>query len=245
MKKILALILAACCVLALVSCVGGATDEETTMRVNEIKEMFATGVPTKIVTTTVHTVGSTILTSNATLVTGILNSKTVSVYINDIEELAQVSNSLDPISRKTETLWYMQGKGTSKDKGVTWDSEGVDFAPAAGSIKINLDVNKATTVKYDEATETLVMTFDAANANSVVDSYLAEGQKIESDLTVTVGTSGGSVTMIKLEYKIPEHTIDVEGATNEDGSAVTVTIQETTVVITAVYEYDIQDVTLE
>lgn len=247
MKKIIALMLALCCVFAVVSCGGGGAEvgDEITTKVNEIKNMFATSVPTKTVTTTTHTVGSTILTSTATLTTGMLNSKEVSVYINETEELAQVSNSLDPIDRKTETLWYMEGKGTSKDKGATWNAEGENFAPVAGSIRVRLDASKATETTYDEDKGELVMTFSKDNATDVVKSYLVEGQKIESELVVTVTTSGGSVSSIKIEYTIPEHTITVEGATNEDGSAATVTIQETSVVIYATYEYDLQDVTLD
>lgn len=244
MKKIIALMLALCCVFAVVSCGGTQYDDETSAKVAEISAMFSTSVPTKTVTTTVHTVGSTILTSTSTLTTGMLNSKTVSVYVNNTEELAQVSNSLDPINRKTETLWYMQGKGTSSDKGATWDPEGTDFAPTAGAIKLNLTV-AAESVVYDADSSTLEMVFSAANATTVVKRYLGKDQKIESELKVTVVTSGGSVSSIKLEYEIPEHTITVEGVENEDGSAATVTIQKTTVVITAVYEYDLQDVTLD
>lgn len=245
MKKIIALMLVLCCMLAVVSCGPDPSSDPTAARVEEVKEMFKTSIPTKTVTTTVHKVESTVLTNTATLTTGNVNGKKVSVYVNNIEELAQVSNSLDPIDRRTTTLWYMEGMGTSKDKGATWDPEGTNFAPVAGAIRLQLDMGKATETTYDEATYTLVMKYAAKDANAVVSSYLTEDQKIDSDLVVTVVTSGGNVASIKLEYTIPSHDKTVEGATNEDGSAVTITIPESTVTITAVYEYDLQDVTLD
>lgn len=242
MKKIIALMLVLCCMLAVVSC--GPTTEDPTdpvaIAVEEVKGMFKTSVPTKTVTTTVHKVESTVLTNVATLTTGSVNSKAVSIYVNNIEELAQVSNSLDPIDRRTTTLWYMEGMGTSKDKGVTWDPAGTDFAPAAGAIRLQIDKNKATETTYDEATSTLVMKYAAKDANNVIKSYLAEDQKIDSDLTVTVVTSGGNIASIKLEYTVPSH----ESTSTED-PAVTVTIPEAVVTITAVYEYDLQDITLD
>ena len=239
MKKIIALILALCCVFAVVSCGGAPVDDSVAAQVENVKTLFKTSIPTKTITTTTHSVGSTTLTSVATLTTGMVNGKDVSIYVNDSESLAEVSNDLNPIKTTNTTIWFMEGKGTSTDKGKTWDAAGEDFGPTAGSIKIKIDASRATETTYDEATSTLVMKYSAENANNVLKSYLEEGQKIESDLTVTVVVSGGQVTGIKLEYKIPEHTVAVEGQTEP------ITVQETTVVINAVYEYDLQDVTLE
>ena len=223
------------------SCGSGSLDKATADQVEEIVSMFLTSVPTKSVIETTHTVadGKNIkLKGVATLATGLVGDKVATVYENVYEELAEVSNNLAPITTKTETLWYLEGKGICRNKSGEWDATGTDFAPGAGSIKLNLDPSIISEASYDAATETMTLKFSKDNATKVVEDYL-DGQTIESELTVTVVTHGGSVTEVTISYTIPEHQQSVEGSDE------TVTIQETYVFIKATYSYDIQNITLE
>lgn len=243
MKKIIALMLILCCVFALFSC-GANLDAASSAQLEKINEMLATSIPTKSETVTTHTIGNVVLESTATLVTGRIGGKAVSVYESVIQELAPVENDLDHIKETEEVIWYMEGKGVSDDNGGSWDEEGEDFAPKAGSMLLNLKGGSIKEGSYDEATETLVLVYDAGGANGVVGAYLEGGEKIESDLKVTIVTNGGSLVSIKLEYTIPSHDIQVDVKSEEDGkeqtTKETITVPEAKVTIEAKYEYDIQ-----
>ena len=243
MKKIIALLLCLCCVCALFSC-GSNLDAASAEQLAKINEMLATSIPTKSETTTTHTIGNVKLVSTAVLVTGLVGGKAVSVYEAVAQELAPVENDLNHVKETEEVLWYMEGKGTSDDNGGSWDEEGEDFAPQAGSMLLNLSAGSVKEGTYDPETETLVIVFEAGSATDVVKEYLGKNEKIESDLKVTIVTNGGSLISITLEYTIPAHDLEVEIESTTDGedetTKETITVPEATVVIEAKYEYDIQ-----
>ena len=117
----------------------------------------------------------------------------------------------------------------------------LDFRPKAGDIKLSLNASKLVTATYDAETETLVATLTKENANTLLRNYLMEDQKITSGLTVTITTTGGRITLVKLEFQAPPKDIYLDE--NDDSSVVTV--NETKITIEARYSYDLVELTLE
>ena len=241
MKKIIALILALCCLFAVVSCSGNPNlDEASAAQIEAVLRMIDDSIPTKSVTETIQTIGNNVvIKSKASLVTGQIDGKAVSKYDGQYSSLRAVGNAFNMTEPEIESRWYVEGLGVSTDKGQTYDETKGDFAPNEGFIKLKISQKIVSEASYDEKTGILVMKIDKENATKVVSPYLERGQTIDSDLVVTIVTAGGRITGIKLEYTIPAHTIDVEN------SDVQMEVQDTQVVIDAKYEYNHQKITLE
>ena len=249
MKKILSLLLALVLVVsaltALGSCGAVSKDAETQMR--NINAMFETLVPTQSVTTTTQTMGSLVLTSVATLTVGTVDGNKAATYINEYEQLAPLDggNNASLVQKKTDKLWYVEGKGVCKNGNGRWDAEGEDFSPKAGDVKLTLSANMLVSAEYDAATETFTATMDKTNANKFLARFLAEDQKISSGLTIVVCTAGGRVSMLKLEYTELEHDAYVDDEESDDFDETnTVTIPEAVVTVEIHYSYDAKVITL-
>ena len=247
MKKLIAALLAFCCIFAVVSCdttpevddSNENLDEEMVAQIDAVLAMFEDSIPTKSVTNTSETVGGFTIKSSAYLATGMINGKKASVYEGSYQSLSEVGNTFDMVTTETESRWYIEGEGVSTDKGVTWDSEAGDFAPKSGFIKLSVKKSQIKEAEYYTGTSTLELVVDKAYATEVVGSYLEAGQSIDSDIIITIVTAGGRVTGLKLEYTIPAHQIDVE-----DSEAV-INVPETTIVVDAKYSYGLQNITFE
>ena len=246
MKKLIALILAICCLFAVVSCdFGGADeglgdiDEATSAKIDEVLAMFDDSIPKRSETKTTETVGNVTIESSAYLATGTIGGKVATVYEGSYQSLSEIGNNFDMVQTEKESKWYVEGKGVSTDKGVTWDAAGVDFAPKEGFIKVTLNKSRIKTASYNAETSTLEVVIAKQYATEVVGEYLEKGQTIDSDITITIVTSGGRVTGLKLQYSIPSHQIDVPE------SDATIQVQETTVVVDAKYFYGEEIITLE
>ncbi len=256
MKKIIALLLALCCLFAVVSCNDNNTDGDGSgngdgsgdnsvldgaagEQMKAVLEMFDDSIPTRSDTTTTQTIGgNVVLESTASLVTGTIEGKAVSVYNGSYSSLREVGNTLNMTAPQTESKWYVEGKGVTDDKGATWDAEADDFAPKEGFIRLNLSAEMVYEAVYDEVYESLLLKIKKEHATSVIGAYLEEGQTIDSDIEVTVVTAGGRITGIKLAYTVPKHEISV------DDSDAKIEVQETKVVIDAKYQYNHQKINL-
>lgn len=239
MKKIVAVILAICCVFGAVSCGSGNMDEVTSAQLDAMLNMFDDSIPTKSETYTTETVGNVKIESYATLVTGQIGTLKASIYEGSYQSLSEVGNTLNMVKTETETRWFVEGKGVSTDKGVTYDAEQGDFAPTEGFIKVKISKKMVSEAKYNEADSTLELTIPQKYATDVVGAYLERGQTIDSDIKVTLTSAGGRITGLKLQYSIPAHSVTVED------SGVEVPIPETTIVVEAKYSYGLQTINLE
>ena len=250
MKKIISILLTLVLILtaltALVSCGGGgaAMSDEAESQMRSINAMFDSLVPTQSVTTTTQKIGALELTSVATLTVGAVDGNAAATYINEYEELAPLdgSNNANLILKKTDKLWYVEGKGLCKNGNGKWIADGEDFRPKAGDIKLTLAKSMFLTAEYDAETETFTATMDKTNANALLADFLAEDQKIASGLTLTITTAGGRISMLKLEYTEPEHDVLIseEDADEEEYVA----IPEALVTIEVRYSYDAKVITL-
>jgi hypothetical protein len=239
MKKIFALILAICCLLSMIACGGfsGEAKEQLEAAITMLEET----VPTKVVSTTTQTFGKTKLVAVATLTTGTIGGVAAATFVNNYQVFEDVdSGNYDEVRDVQETMWYVEGKGVSTNKGQSWDAEAANFAPTAGFIGLNLDEKYIESAEYDSATGALTIKISEENVGAVLKSYLAEGEVIESDVYITIVSAGGRISSISLEYYIPEGEIYLDEEETEY-----IEVGELSVVITAVYTYDTQRITME
>ncbi len=245
MKKIIALILALCCVFAITSCKKGGADStgdgadaaaDVAAGIEEFKKLYSVSAPTKVETEQKTVLGSVTLNGGSTLVTGALNDgRTATVYTYNYEVLQSVESGAgdvikpimgDPIEGSRE---YVEGEGERYDGGG-WDEEGYNFAPTAGSIAINLDASKLQNCTYVAGdVKTLSFTVKAKDTRAV----FGDDAEITSDVSVVITADSAVITGIKISYTeilVPE---------DED-----IEYPEASVTITTEYSYGIQEVTL-
>ena len=247
MRKLIAALLALCCIFAVVACDNqggedeglGNLDEATAAQVDAVLNMFDDSIPTRSETNTTENVGQVVIKSSAYLATGQIGGKKASVYEGSYQSLSEVGNNFDMVQTEKKSKWYVEGQGVSTDKGVTWNAEEGDFAPDEGFIKISLKKSKIKSAKYYTATSTLEVVIDKAYATEVVAAYLEPGQTIDSDITITIVTAGGRITGLNLVYSIPSHEIQVPD------SDATILIPETKITVDAKYSYGLQTITLD
>ena len=221
MKKILAIILALASVFAMFSCGGDGIEEQ----VEAVKTMYSVSTPTKIATTTTNTIGNTVLDGTYTLITGKIDGKLATVMQFEYEEFATVdegkgeiiTGAVKTVSGSRE---FHEDRGV-RENGGKWE-EGFNFAPSAGDIALNLDLENLTEVKYENNTLSFIIPADKTAA------VLGEENAIEADVAVSIVNDGAVITGITMNY-----TLEAEGD-----------YPETVVVVTTSYEYDIQEVTL-
>ena len=226
MKKIIALVIAISCIIALVSC--GGTNE-----VDTVGQMFKDSKPTKTVVGTTQMFGETTLEGNYTLVTGLVDGAYASVYEAIYDELLSVEEGATEeiqgsIVEKYELLEYLAGYGVRETIGKTvgeWDKEGEDFAAESGPVSLKLASNLVKTYVYEN--NQLRCIVPAANTAEV----LGLEENLAVDATIEVTDDGASITSVIISYTLPE---DVEAE-----------VPETEVVIKAFYYYDLQEIIID
>lgn len=229
MKKIIALILALTCSIALFSCEKEGIESD----VKNVASMYASSAPTKIVATVKNTVGTRVYEGEHVLVTGKIGDKVATVYTYWYEEIRGVeegsdSEILGPEKTVEGSLEYLEDSGL-RENGGKWDDEGYNFAPAAGAIAINLKFSSLINPKY----ENNVLTFEVAPANAVDVLGVIVGEDLDENaitenISVTVKNAGSVITGITVAYTI---------AQTDDYPSVVTTID-------VVYTYDLEKITL-
>jgi len=239
MKKIFAFVLMISCLLSMIAC--GNLSGEAKAQFESAVTMLSEALPTKVVSTTTQTFGKTELVSVATVTTGTVGGVVASTFVNNYQLFQDVeSGKYEEVRDVVETLWYVEGKGTSSDKGANWDAAGTNFAPTAGFIKLNLDAKLVETAEYNNESGALTLKISEENVAEVMKNYLEEGQVIESDLYITIVSAGGRISSVSLEYSIPEGEIYLDEEETDY-----IEVGEISVVVTAVYSYDTQRITME
>ena len=244
MKKILAVLLVLCCTLSVVSCNlfnKDKSDSETGEGVEKFEKMLLESVPTSSNTVVTHEVNESVITNTFSLVTGTVSGKKAAVYTNTVHTPSEIEDRvLQYLKPKSETVWYLEGYGTSTNKGASWKDSGKDFSPVAGSLAIDLSAKyiKSSSYSKDGANETLDVTMTAENATVALANFLDAKQTINQDVTITITAAAERISSITIKYVIPEHEITVENTdkdSTEDRDPVF--LENVTVIIKAEYSY--------
>ena len=241
MKKIIAMILALLCVFAVVSC---GDDEEIVEKTPEeiaieaTLACYAASAPTKVVTKSVRDFGADAYKLNAdyVLVTGRIDGKIATVRTYSEDRLLSVEDGsgsviLNPIQTFPGSDEYLEGKGRRVDGGA-WIEDGLNFAPTAGSLTINITKDNVTDITYSEAKFNNVLSFTIAydKVDEVFGTDADENSYFDndSDVKVTITNDGAVITRVVIEYSIEE---------DDEYPAQSVVIDTT-------YSYDLEAVTL-
>ena len=239
MKKIICLLLVLACSFAMFAC---GKEEELT-GAQKTAQFYENSLPTKVVTTSTQSIindsGVAVQTLNGKyeLVTGTIAGKlaTVQTYEQDyIREVAEGANAVvvGPIGTETGSLEYLEGYGR-RTNGGSWDPNGLNFGPTAGSIAINLDDSLLQNAKYTEGEDGInTLTFTVLNAN-IAAVFGADSDDValltaSSDVEVTITNNGAFIQSIAISYSI----------------AGTRYYPERQITMITEYEYDVQNVEL-
>jgi hypothetical protein len=256
MKKILALLLILTCLFSVVACNNDTPDngdqntpdngntgnndvtiDPETDPLGYFSALLKTSVPTLSEVVATQKFGKNVLTDTVTIATGTVDGLKASKLVRVEQKLNDVENQeLNYITSSTSETWYLEGKGTSTNKGRRWNADGKDFAPSENSIRLFLKEEYFTEYNYDAETGTLVLEASWEYASQVLAYILPSADYVhEYDTTITMVAAGGRITSITIEYEVEEEDL---GDIN-----VSVTAPDTTVVIAANYYYDLQDIT--
>lgn len=239
MKKIIVLVLVvALCVPTLFSCafiknlIPGNGDNGETTPVTEVANMYKMSSPTKIVATTKQSISSLELNCSYELVTGYVDNRPASVYIENKEEIRTVEDGgnteevKDIIKKTTKKTEAIEGTG-SRVNGGEWDPTGTILVISRGGMALKLNEEYMNNVKYNN--HTLTFTVSADNAAAILgDSYAKD---IASDVKVTIVDDGAVIASIELHYFL-----------KGDES---INLVESEMNVKVVYTYDLERITIE
>ena len=222
--------------LSVVSCSKKNKDDDnnsnTAGEIAKFSSMLQTSVPTSSETVITHLVNDSIIENTFGVTTGTVSGKKAAVYTSSVSTLGKVEDRVLALYRtKEENVWYLEGYGTSKNKGQDWDAEGKDFSPVAGSLAMDLQGSyiKSHTYSKEGSIETLKLTMTADNATLALANFLDNKQSIKYDVTVTITAAAERISSIVIKYVIPEHDIGTE---NEP-----IFIEDVEITIRADYSY--------
>ena len=225
MKKLLALLLVICCMLSMASCDSkdGKNDDSANTNANNddvlarFSKMLAESVPGSSDVVVTHNINDSIIENNFSIVTGTVGGKKAAVYTSHVSTLGDVDDRvLSLFKAKDELVWYVEDAGTSDDEGWSWNSDGKDFSPKAGSIAIDLDPQYVSSYDYKQegAIETLTLSMTKDNATQALKNFLDSKQKIAYDVKVVVTAAAERISSIVISYEIPEYEVTFE---SQDG----------------------------
>lgn len=223
---------------------GSALNEVNPKTVAAFIRAYSNSLPTKIVTGTTRTVGGAnsyyVLESSSTLTTGNIAGKIAAIYEESYQELRDVeSGSGDEIVKvfKTTTLKkeFIQGRGvrtTTDGVAGNWNPRETNFSPTKGSIALNIKEDNITVKGFTVEGNTHVMEFTVAK-NDVQAVFGMNGAipnvDATTDVKVVLTSNGATITSVVISYTVI--------ATKD------VPVQN--VVITANYDYSIQNITIQ
>jgi hypothetical protein len=201
--------------------------------------MLKESVPTKAVTVVEQKLGRTTYESTYTLTTGTVGGKTATTLVSQIQSLRALDEGVttDSVVTKTEYLWYLEGQGTSTNRGRKWDAEGTNFAPQAGTLAFDLKSENFEEIEYNEEASELYLTVTADKASVVLANFLASDQVFEYDAFITISAAGGRIVSIVVEYTVPADVIgDIDNL---------IDVEEIEVVIETTYSYGLQEIDMD
>ena len=251
MKKLLALFLLIGITLSLTACglfkKGPGEDENNENEGTAIEQfaaMFTSSVPTKTVTTATEKFNNQKLTSTVTIATGIVEGKTASVLESRVQTLRALEDGkLDIVDEKVTNEWYVEGKGTSTNKGRKWNAEGTDFA---GGINVILKEEYFSSVErvVTETEDKLILVIaedDPSNpkgyAKQALANFIPQDMEFDYETTITIIATGGRISTVRIEYIVMEHEV------GDEYDAITITDMEVAIEVNLSYEP--QDITFE
>ena len=232
MKKILALLLVICCMLSIVSCDSkdGKNNDDSSSSDNgnnnantendvlaRFSAMLANSVPGSSDVVVTHNINDSIISNTFSLVTGTVGSKKAAVYSTSVSTLGKVDDRVLQLYKvKEETVWYLEGYGTSNNKGFSWTESGKDFSPVAGSLSMDLIAEYVPTYDYKQegAIETLTFTMTKENATKALGNFLDARQSVAYDVKVVIAAAAERISSITISYDIPEYEVTFE---SQDG----------------------------
>ena len=225
MKKLLALLLVICCMFSVVSCKKDKGDDDTdntpTTTTDDVLarfvKMLSESAPSSSEVVVTHDINDSIIENTFGIVTGTVGNKKAAVFATSVSTLGKVDDRVLQLYKvKEETVWYLEGYGTSDDEGWSWDEEGKDFSPAAGSLSMNLTNEYVPTYDYKQegALETLTFTMTKDNATTVLKNFLDSKQSIAYDVKVVITAAAERISSITISYEIPEYEVTFE---SQDG----------------------------
>ena len=225
MKKIISIVLVLACMFTFFSC--GGDGESTAASLKEINDMYNAITPSMVETVTTRNFGDYSLESKGTLKVGSSGAFAVAVYEYSYQQLRDIESGsgaevLDVIETVTGIREYHEELGY-RENGGKWDENGEDFTPETGAIALNLTEATVQDFKYDKETKTYTFTVLADNTEAVF------GQKIESDVAVTITRTAADIVGVKLAYAIKSK--------NKDHPEMQITVQ-------ASYFYETQTITI-
>ena len=226
MKKIIAIVIALSCLIALVSC--GENE------VDMIGARFKDSRPTRTLVATTQQFGETTLESEYTLTTGFIDGLAASVYEATYQELLSIEEGAteeikNDIETTYELLEYLEGYGVRKsdnqDKKGEWDSEKGNFASESGPMSLNISSEYISEFTYENG---LLRCVVAAKNTSEV---LGIAEDLAVDVSIEITDDGASVTSVIISYTLPADTA--------------AEVPETNIVIKAFYFYDLQKIEID
>lgn len=238
MKKLIAILLALACTLALFACsappAGGndgltpPADAEVQDILDALSELIRTSTPTQSKVTTVTGNADINLKSDLTITMGELSGKTAALYVHEYESLNDVGATVAK-TKVVETKEYVDGMGLRIDGGL-WEIDQPSFVRRLTPYRINL--SDGTLIKSVRASDDgMIVSFTVPmdNASEIFTSFDAKTiASMTSDISVRIETDGSSVTAMSIVY-------DTKSVTN---------MANPTVEIKAQYSYDLQSITL-
>lgn len=165
---------------------------------------------------------------SAWLVTGEVDGKLASVMRTEVQNVKYVSEGAteiiqSPFKNSTKVVEFLSGFGTRENNG-SWKSDGVNFAPTAKKITLNVTKDNVTQVRYYESLYNNTLIFKVPVEN--VDEVFGGAVVSDEDVMVTIVNNGAQVTSVKIECQLFS---DNEYAIQKQ-------------VITAEYSYEIQEI---
>ena len=240
MKKLIAILLVAACMLVMASCgMGGGAgtqppvdNTETQKVLDTLTEQIRKSSPTKSEVTTLVGNDDISLSSKETAVKGELSGKEASLWTREYETLNDLG--VDSAAKKlvTEREEYVEGWGVRVDGGK-WE----DLPNSIRQIRpyrINLDASliQGFHVNEDKTSYSFAVPFKnvAAVLTGMDEDAIAS---ITSDVSVVIETDGAAVTRISLSYDMKSIALDT-----------TTKMENCKVTLDAIYSYDLQSITL-